>query len=89
MDSELKVNYYALCIAVLTPATPELAFRLMQSDEDPKIIWAVRKDITPQDVEDMKKLKKEMTYPQLAEVYAMSPHQIYERIKRRRKSKAS
>lgn len=79
---DLRMNYYALIVSILAPATPELAFRLLELDNSPKNIRKYRTDVTPEDDIDMVKLKNEMTYEELAEVYCMKPCSIYQRVNR-------
>jgi hypothetical protein len=81
VSSELKLNYYALIVAILAPATPELAFMLLEAESSKNLRW-FRLDITPDDEIDMIKLKKELTYKEVGEIYCMKDHAVYNRIRR-------
>ena len=56
-------NWLALAVAVLCPATVEMAFDKLNAD-CPK-----RHQFTAEDIEDAKKLKTVLTYTELADVY--------------------
>ncbi len=80
---DLKLNYYALTIATLSPCRLELAFEKMQSDHPS----AAEVEITEEDALDMKRLKQQrLTYKEIAEIYGISKHAAYYHIYRRKLS---
>lgn len=80
----MKENYYALLICILKPVTVELSFHTMNGVFDKVINTAITKD----DVEDMIRLKQEMTYEAIGKLYGLSKNAVYRRIKRYKEAKA-
>ena len=80
---DLMINYYALTVAILAPATPELAFNLLESN-NPEKSRRYRQDITLEDDVDMLKIYNtgEMTYREIGEMYLISDVACYNRIRR-------
>ncbi|TGE36860.1 hypothetical protein E4K67_17320 [Desulfosporosinus fructosivorans] len=70
---EVKLNYYALCICVLSERIPEEAFRIMGVADEP-----MRFKHT--DVEDIWMLKKNHTWKQIGERYGTSADAIRRRV---------
>lgn len=77
----MNENWCALLIAIQLPVTPERAFEILNNDKgkDSSNKW-----VTAEDVEDMKKLKKQgVSYPELAEMYGLNPTLICRYVKGR------
>lgn len=75
----MNENWCVFCIAVLKNLSPEQAFRCYEDNKDNRGTY------TAADVEDMKKLKQEgMTYKAIGEIYGISRHAIYNRLKKDR-----
>ena len=72
-SSEVKLNYYALCICVLSERIPEEAFRILGVTGEP-----MRFKNT--DVEDIWMLKKNHTWKQIGERYGTSADAIRRRV---------
>lgn len=79
--SQYNYNWYALAVSILANCIPEMAFRKLESSHPNKLIMKYTKE----DIEDMYKLKKTMTYKELAEIYCSTPEGIYHVMKRRSK----
>lgn len=82
---DLQINYFALCISILTPSTPELSFSLMMEHEKPSILRKCRKDVTKEDVKDMVALKEDLTYKEIAEIYGLKKMTVCSKILRYKK----
>jgi len=80
----MKENYYALLICILKPVTVEQSFRMMNGLFDNVINTSITKD----DIEDMIRLKQEMTYEAIGKLYGLSKNAVYRRIKRYKEAKA-
>ena len=68
--------WYAFLISIVCNVIPEVAIDMAAS--------GTKKDnnkfITNSDIEDMIKLKKELTYKELGEIYCMNKDAVYSRI---------
>lgn len=63
---EVKLNYYAIAVAILAECSVETAFEKLQSDHPDK----VGSLLSPEDTEDMKKFREEgMTYKGISMLY--------------------
>jgi len=83
--SQVKINYYALVVSILTTCIPETAFERLQSDKPGN----VSNQITDADYDDMLKLRKEgLVYRELGEIYCMNPSIIHRYLKRFKKKGA-
>lgn len=76
-------NWCALCIAILNPkaATVEKAFEILNTGK-----VNIYSKISNADLEDMVKLKKEMTYKQLSQIYGRSDSGLCHVIKNYKKA---
>lgn len=75
---DVKLNYFALAVAILTPCTVEAAFEKLESNAPSK----VRSRITKQDILDMRKLKdRGLTYGQIGEIYGLTASGAFRRMK--------
>jgi len=82
---EVKLNYYAMAVAILAECSVETAFEKLLSDHPDR----VKSCYTPEDVEDMRKLKAEgVSWPELGEIYCVPWTTVYGRL-RPRKGKVS
>lgn len=82
---ELKLNYYALTVAILGKCNLETAFEKIQSRYPDK----VRPQFSDEDLEDMCKLKAGgVSWPELGRIYDVPWTTVYGRI-RPRKGKVS
>lgn len=68
-------NWYVFCIAIFNNLSVEQAFNVWE--EKPNRKW-----ITKDDVKDMTKLKYEMTYKAIGEIYGLTESAAYRRINR-------
>lgn len=65
---EVKINYYAMAVAILAECSVETAFEKLQSDHPDKV--GSRLTLSPEDTEDMRKFRNEgMTYHAIAQLY--------------------
>lgn len=77
---EVKLNYYAMAVAILEECIVETAFEKLQSDHPDKV--KTRYLLTPEDTEDMRKLKAQgVTWPELGEIYCVPWTTPYSRLK--------
>ncbi len=84
---EVRLNYYAMAVAILAECSVETAFEKLQSEHPDKVIS--RQILSPADTEDMKKFRSEgMSYHEIAQLYDAPWTTIYGRI-RPRKEKVS
>lgn len=74
----MKENYYALLVCILRPVTIEKSFDLL----DGKITKKNNTSISKKDIEDMIRMKQDMTYDELGDMYGISKQAVYRRIKR-------
>ena len=75
----VRINYYALAVAILGNCIPETAFEKVQSDKPSKVI----NQITDDDLHDMLKLREQgVFYKDIAEIYCMDKSTIHRRLKR-------
>jgi len=82
---EVKLNYYAMAVAILAECSVETAFEKLQSDHPDK----VRPQINDEDIIDMRKLKAEgVSWPELGRIYDAPKYTVYGRL-RPRKEKVS
>ena len=83
----MKINYYALIVAILKDCTPERAFDLLGDDYDKVSAKGARRpDITPADIADMKIFRAEgMTYREVGELYGLDFKETYYKIIRPKK----
>lgn len=71
----MSENWCVFCIAIFKNLSVEQAFNLWE--EHPNRKW-----ITKDDVLDMSKLKSEMTYKAIGEIYGLTESAAYRRINR-------
>lgn len=83
---EKEENYLALAVSVLANCPPENAFVLLTTGK--RNIRAPRKELTDLDVEDMVKLKTEMSWADIGATYGMSAAAAFRRVDRYLKKKA-
>ncbi|EGW36495.1 hypothetical protein [Desulfosporosinus sp. OT] len=77
---EVKLNYYAMAVAILAKCNIETAFEKLQNDTPEK----VRNYFTPRDTEDMQKLRDEgLSYYAIAKIYDVSRSTIIGRLNRK------
>jgi hypothetical protein len=77
---EVRLNYHALTVSILAGCSVETAFEKIQSAHPD----AVKQQITPEDVEDMKKFRDEgMGYREIAELYNVPWTTVHGRIRPR------
>lgn len=75
----MKENFYALLICILKPDyTIDKSLQVMIDELFKKENTTIRKP----DIEDMIRLKREMTYKEIGEIYGLSKQAVYRRIKR-------
>ncbi|HBI73633.1 MAG TPA: hypothetical protein DEG06_05115 [Lachnospiraceae bacterium] len=75
----MKENFYALLICILKPDyTIDMSLQVMIDGLFKKENTTIRKP----DIEDMIRLKREMTYKEIGEIYGLSKQAVYRRIKR-------
>jgi len=72
-SSDVKLNYYALCICVLSEKSPEESFGILGFTSG-----KMKFDIN--DVEDIWRLKKNHTWKQIGELYGTSADAIRRRV---------
>ena len=72
---DTRLNWYALQIAIELTLPAEKAFDRLYDIKYHKV--------TKEEVADMKKLKKEHTYPELSEIFGMSQYSICGYVKGR------
>ena len=78
---EIKLNYYAIAVAILGKCTVETAFEKLQCEH----INKVRSTLTPEDTEDMRKLHSEgLPYSAIARIYDVYPNTIIGRLRPKR-----
>lgn len=81
---ELKINYYAMAVAILAECSVETAFEKLQCAYPGKVRSC--HTLTPEDTEDMRKLKAEgVTWKELGEIYCVPLTTPCGRLKPRRK----
>ena len=84
---EIKLNYYAMAVAIVAECTVETAFEKLQSEHPNKVISL--HTLTPEDTEDMRKLKEQsVTWLELGKIYCVPWTTPYSRL-RSKKEKAS
>ena len=75
----MKENFYALLICILRPDyTIDMSLQVMVDGLFKKENTTIAKT----DIEDMIRLKQEMTYEEIGEIYGLSKQAVYRRIKR-------
>ena len=75
----MKLNYYALVVAVHVGCTPETAFERLQHDR-PSTVAA---QLSDEDLQDMQRMKVQgWTYKALGELYGMTLYETYGRLRR-------
>ena len=75
---EVKLNYYAMAVAILTECNIETVFEKLQNDNPEK----VRNYFAPEDTEDMQKMKDEgLSYYAIAKIYDVSRSTIVGRLR--------
>jgi len=75
----MKENFYALLICILKPDyTIDKSLQVMVDGLFKKENTTIRKP----DIEDMIRLKQEMTYEEIGKLYGLSKQAVYRRIKR-------
>jgi len=79
LNSEVKPNYYALCICVLSERIPEEAFRIMGVSESMKF--------NETDADGIWEYKKNHTWQQVGDQYGVSGDAIRRRVIRLREQK--
>lgn len=80
---EVRLNYYAMVVAIIGECTVETAFEKLQSDHPDKIIS--RNTLTSEDSEDMRKLSDAgITYREISEFYHVPKTTVDGRIRLRR-----
>lgn len=78
---EVKLNYYAMAVAILSKCSVETAFEKIQSDHPD----TVRPQFTSEDIEDMRKLKAEgVSWPELSRIYDAPWTTVYGRLRPRK-----
>lgn len=83
---DLASNYVALAVSILNNCTPERAFDLLEDYERATAKGSVRTDITPDDIEDMHKLRAQgYKYREIGEMYGLSFEEAYYKMKRRKR----
>jgi len=76
---EVKLNYYAMAVAILAKCNIDTAFEKLQNDNPEK----VRNYFTPEDTEDMQKMRDEgLSYYAIAKIYDVSRSTIIWRVAR-------
>lgn len=78
-------NWLALCIAILRKVNVEQAFLLLKNPETKSN--GLGRTITEEDMEDIFKLKEEMSVRELAEAYGMKVNSMYVRMTREKRNK--
>lgn len=73
--SEMKLNYYALCVCVLSGKIPEEAFRVMG-------LVSVKRKFEEPDVADLLKFKEGHTWKQVGELYGIGADAVRRRVMR-------
>jgi hypothetical protein len=74
----MKLNYYALIVAILANCIPETAFEKLQSNT-PR---SVKNQITTDDLDDMVTLHQEgLSYKEIGEIYCMEKSLLHKRLK--------
>ena len=74
----MKLNYYALVVAVRVGCTPETAFERLQH-ERPSTVVA---QLSDEDLQDMQGMKLQgWTYRELGELYGMTAQEAYGRLR--------
>ncbi len=84
-SKDLLENYTALLIAIEKEVCQEEAFKILDIVADGKQISnrKFKVKLINEDMKDMIKLKNEgLTYKQIGEIYGISDHAVYRRIKR-------
>ena len=75
----MKENFYALLICILKPScTIDVSLQIMMDGVFKKENTTIDKP----DIEDMIRMKQEMTYEEIGEIYGLSKQAVYRRIKR-------
>jgi len=79
----IKINYYALIVAILRGCNPETAFEMVQADHPDR----VRPQISKADVADMVKFKeKGLTYEKIGAIYGVNKYFVFNRVRKIRGS---
>ena len=82
---EVKLNYYAMAVAILAECSVETAFEKLQCEHPSN----VKSLFTSEDVEDMRKLRAQgVSWPELGEIYGIPTATAYGRL-RPKKEKVS
>jgi len=77
---QVKINYYAMAVAILAECSVETAFEKLQCDHPDRI----KSFLSPEDVEDMRKFRNEgMSYHEIARLYDAPWTTIHGRIRPR------
>ena len=77
---EVKLNYYAMAVAILAECSVETAFEKLQCYHPDKV--GSRQTLTPEDTEDMRKFRGEgMSYHAIARLYDAPWTTIHGRIR--------
>ena len=83
--SEVKLNYYALCICILTERVPEEAFKDMVLESGTRLRYSsmeLKNNNAPEEVREILRLKKTLTWKQIGEIYGISDQAAYQRVRR-------
>ena len=79
---EVKLNYYAMAIAILAECSVETAFEKLQSDH-PDLVTA---QLCEEDYQDIKHFRDQgLVWTEIAAIYNMPWQNIYKRIYNRKK----
>jgi len=76
-------GYLALAVSILAAVPPERAFIMLEKGP----IY-MTEDITEEDVQDMIKLKETLTWPEIGEIYGITHHAVFRRVKNYKKKTA-
>lgn len=90
MSTAVKSNYYALCICVLSEKIPEEAFNAMGLTSVKTKASKLENRLSgrePEDVKEMLRLKKTLTWKQVGEIFGISDQAAYQRVRRFMKRK--
>ncbi|MBC2721817.1 hypothetical protein [Desulfosporosinus sp.] len=78
---EVKLNYYAMAVAILTDCSIETAFEKLQSDHPDM----VRPQISEEDYQDISRFKESGLYwTEIASFYNIPWYNLYKRVRDRK-----
>ena len=77
LSHEVKLNYYALCVCVLSERIPEEAFRVMGLS-----LVTKRKRFEEPDIADLMKSKEGHSWRQVGALYGMGADAVRRRVMR-------